>query len=62
MDLSNYQKIDPNLLIGIINTILRNHFDTLEDLCQVHSINQKLLEDKLRSINYIYKKEQNQFR
>ena len=62
MDLDNYQTMDPHLLYGVINTILRNHCEDLEDLCHVHSIDRNLLEKRLLDSGYEYNADLNQFR
>ena len=40
MDWSQYALMDPHLLLGVVNTELRNHFDSLHALCQYHAIDQ----------------------
>lgn len=62
MDLSNFESMDPHLLIGIVNTALRNSGDTLDDLCHLHDIDREVLESHLAKADYIYKQELNQFR
>ena len=62
MDLSNYKTMDPTMLVGVINTTLRNHCDSLKDLCLSYDLNQDILIDRLASADYIYKSELNQFR
>lgn len=54
--------MDPHLLVGLVNTELRNHCDSLEDLVKTHNLDQLLLEQKLAAADYIYRPEQNQFR
>jgi|TARA_Y100000385_G_C12672851_1_gene458727 hypothetical protein len=62
MDWSQFQRIDPQLLLGLINTELRNHADSLQDLCRTHEIDQAELCAYLASANYHFQAEQNQFR
>jgi len=62
MDLSQFQDIDPHLLLGLVNTELRNHSDSLQDLCQTHDIDLDALCARLKSVNYHYLLEQKQFR
>ena len=38
VDLSNYLRMDPHLLLGLINTELRNHCDSLDDLAKKHGL------------------------
>ncbi|MDX1679727.1 MAG: DUF4250 domain-containing protein [Akkermansiaceae bacterium] len=54
--------MDPHLLVGLVNTELRNHCDSLEDLVQTHGINQEQLVERLGSADYAYQPDQNQFR
>lgn len=54
--------MDPHLLVGLVNTELRNHAESLEDLCRSHDINLKDITAKLASADYHYIPEQNQFR
>lgn len=62
MDLSNYLSMDPHLLVGLLNTELRNHCDSLEDLVKTHNLDPKLLIDLMAASGYLYRSEQNQFR
>jgi len=62
MDLSNFQSMDPHLLVGLVNTELRNHCESLDDLVKTHNLDPVLLEDRLRTAGYVYREEQNQFR
>ena len=54
--------MDPNLLLGLLNTELRNHCDSLEDLVKTHDIDPQLLSEKMAAAGYVYHPEQNQFR
>lgn len=54
--------MDPNLLIGLVNTALRNDYDNLDDLAKTQDIDSSTLEEKLAQIGYVYQPEQNQFR
>lgn len=54
--------MDPNLLLGLVNTELRNHCDSLEDLVKTHGLDQDALVERLSKAGYIYKPELNQFR
>ena len=62
MDLSNFQQTDPHLLVGLVNTELRNQSDSLEDLCRSHDIDEAALKARLASADYHYQPEQKQFR
>ncbi len=52
---------DPIMLLSYINTQLRNHYPTLEELCASLSLDKTLIVEKLSAINYIYDSVQNQF-
>ena len=62
MDLSNYQSMDPHLLVGVINTTIRNHCENLENLCKTHDMDQARLVERLSNAGYDYQPEQRQFR
>jgi Domain of unknown function (DUF4250) len=62
MNLSNYLTMDPHLLLGLLNTELRNHCDSLEDLVKSHDLDEELLIEKMTAADYIYHPEINQFR
>jgi len=62
MDLSNYQRMDPHLLFGLVNTELRNHCDSLEDLVKTHHLDERALVERLAEADYHYQPERNQFR
>ena len=52
---------DPVMLLSYVNTQLRDHYETLEELCGSMDLNQKSLEEKLQAIDYRYDRERNQF-
>ena len=62
MNLSHYLSMDPHLLLGLINTELRNHCESLDDLVKTHNLDQGRLIEKMAAADYIYHPEQNQFR
>jgi hypothetical protein len=62
MDLSSCLQMDPHLLVGLVNTELRNHCDSLDDLVKTHNLDHEALVGKLASADYIYQANQNQFR
>jgi len=62
MDWSQFQRIDPHILLGLINTELRNHADSLQDLCRTHDIDQAEVCAHLATASYHFHPEQNQFR
>jgi hypothetical protein len=55
-------QMDPHLLVGLVNTELRNHCHSLEDLVKTHHISEERLIEKLAAVGYVFQPEQNQFR
>lgn len=62
MDLSRFERMDPHLLVGLLNTELRNRCDSLDDLAKTHGIDPAKLVEKMGAAGYDYRPEQNQFR
>lgn len=62
MNLRHFEKLDPNLLPGLVNTALRNDCDNLEDLLRTHDLEEDALVGKLRELGYAYEPVGNQFR
>ena len=62
MNLTTYETMDPHLLVGLINTALRNDCDSLDDLVKTHDLDRDALEGRLGSAGYHYLPELNQFR
>lgn len=52
---------DPIILLSYINTQLRDHYVSLEDLCKSLNLEEKELTDKLAAVDYHYNSERNQF-
>lgn len=50
------------MLVGLINTELRNHCDSLDDLVKKHGLDQRKLVSVLGKAGYDYQVGQNQFR
>lgn len=53
---------DPVMLLSVVNTALRDHYDSLEKLAEAYDVNPQDIVSKLNAINYIYDKNQNQFK
>ena len=53
---------DPVMLLSYINTKLRDHYDSLEALCDDLSLDIEDVKKKLEGINYFYKVGENQFK
>lgn len=62
MDLSKALQMDPHLLVGLLNTELRNHCDSLDDLVKTHHLDAEAIVEKMAAADYHYQPEQNQFR
>lgn len=62
MNLSRYETMDPHLLVGLVNTELRNCAESLDDLAKTHGIDARQLSERLASAGYEYRPEQQQFR
>lgn len=52
---------DPMILVSYINTQLRDFYPSLDELCRALDVNEKDICDTLASVDYHYKKENNQF-
>lgn len=52
---------DPVMLLSFINTQLRDNYNSLEELCKSCMVSEKEISDKLKTINYEYNSERNQF-
>lgn len=53
---------DPVMLLSFINMKLRDHYDSLESLCDDLDISKQEIIEKLKMIDYIYDNEKNQFK
>lgn len=62
MDWTKIERMDPHLLLGIVNTALRNHYSSLEELCRSHDVDQEKLCKRLAEEDYEYLSTANQFR
>ena len=52
---------DPNILLSVINTGLRDEYATLEVLCASKLLSEDEVRGKLLGIGYVYDEEQNRF-
>lgn len=52
---------DPIMLLSAVNTLLRDYFPTLQQLCENFNTSQTALEEKLTAIGYQYDSDKNQF-
>ena len=61
MQLENFEKTDPQLLVGIVNTALRNEGEDLSGLCETYDIDETLLRARLEENGFSYLPEQRRF-
>ncbi len=52
---------DPFILLSVVNTLLRDKYSSLEELCDGENVSKEELEKKLNTINYYYNNESNQW-
>ncbi len=57
-----YLPTDPEILLSVINTKLRDYCESLKDLCDTEDIDEEELTARLAASGYIYDREQNRFR
>jgi len=53
---------DPAILLSYINTMLRDNYKSLDELCKSLSVSRISIEEKLSAIGYAYDEKQNRFR
>ena len=53
---------DKVMLLSVINTALRDKYNSLDELCESEGIDKEQLIKNLAEIDYIYKEEVNQFK
>lgn len=54
--------MDPHLLVGLLNTELRNHAESLDDLVKTHGLPMEELLTRMEAADYVYRENQRQFR
>lgn len=52
---------DPVMLLSFTNTQLRDNYHTLEEFCSAYDIGKQELIETLKTIDYEYDSQQNQF-
>jgi len=58
----DFASADPHLLLGLVNTALRNRAEDPADFSAEHDADEALLHQRLREIGYVYAPDQRQFR
>lgn len=62
MDREVLLKMDPNILVSMINMKLRDFYSDLDSYCDDMDISRDLIEEKLKSAGYTYNSNINQFK
>lgn len=62
MDLANFEKMDPIMLMSIVNMKLRDEYGDLDNLVKAFDINKDALIAKLSAAGFDYLTEAKQFR
>jgi len=57
-----YLPTDPEILLSVINTKLRDYYGSLDALCDAEDIDEEELTGRLAAAGYTYDREQNRFR
>ena len=52
---------DPIILMSYLNTQLRDHYSSQEDLCKSMDLDASEIAEKLKAVGYVYHQERNQF-
>ena len=52
---------DPVMLLSYVNTQLRDYYSSLDALCEDMGIGKEELVEKMKSIEYVYEVDRNQF-
>lgn len=52
---------DPVMLLSYLNTQLRDHYPSLEELCASLSIDKEEIVAKMKGIDYVYDQQLNKF-
>ena len=61
MQQEDFESTDPHLLVGIVNTALRNENEDLTGLCAAYDIDESVLSKRLGDAGYAYLPEQRRF-
>ena len=52
---------DPMILLSYVNTLLRDHYDSLEMRCTCRGMNREQLVRQMEAIDYHYDEKENRF-
>ena len=53
---------DPVMLLSFVNMQLRDNYSSLAELCKTFMVEESVITDKLKTINYQYDADSNQFK
>lgn len=59
--MQNVLPCDPVMLLGVVNTKLRDFYSSLDEMCEDMQISRTELEERLKAIDYEYEAGRNQF-
>lgn len=59
---SDMLKMDPYILLSVVNTKLRDYYSSLQTLCDDLGLDLAFLVERLREIGYVYDMETRQFK
>lgn len=62
MDREILLKMDPNILVSMVNMKLRDFYSNLDSYCDDIDISRSIIEEKLSNAGYKYNSEINQFK
>lgn len=62
MDREVLLKMDPNILVSMVNMKLRDFYSNLDSYCEDMDISRNIIEKKLENAGYKYHSDLNQFR
>lgn len=60
--LTKFDRLPVAMLVSVVNTQLRDHFNSLDELVEYHDISADQLNRYLASGNYLYSVDLNQFK
>ena len=60
--LTNYKKMDINMLLSIVNMKLRNEKSTLEQFCRIYQLDKQVLQQRFERHGFIFDAQQRQFK
>ena len=55
-------KMDPNILVSMVNMKLRDFYSNLDSYCEDMDISRSIIEEKLENAGYKYHSDINQFK